>query len=60
MLSQSVGASSFVQRDEYFKGVPIYIVQVQESSTTKSSMLNNYFKLLALLIVFGQIVHAIF
>jgi len=40
-ISQSVGAHSFLQRSEYFKGVPIYIVQVQD--TPRNLMLEQYF-----------------
>ena len=40
-VSQFIGVRSFVQRSEYFKGVPIYIVQVPESS--RNLFVENYF-----------------
>ena len=53
-VSQSVGASSFAQRDEFFKGVPVYIVQVQESQ--RNILSEQYFKVSGTLdSIFGKI-----
>ena len=53
-VSQSVSASSFAQRNEYFKGVPIYIVQVQQ--TPRNILAEQYFKATGMLdSIFGKI-----
>lgn len=53
-FSQSLGASSFAQRDEFFKGVPIYIVQVQQNQRTLLS--EQYFKVSGTIdSIFGKI-----
>ena len=52
-VSQFIGVRSFVQRSEYFKGVPIYIVQVPESPRNLF-VETLFYILLALSIVFGQ------
>ena len=53
-VSQSVGASSFAQRNEFFKGVPIYIVQVQQSQ--RNILAEQYFKVTGTLdSIFGKI-----
>ena len=41
-ISQSVGAHSFLQRSEYFKGVPIYVVQI--NNQPRNIILEQYFK----------------
>jgi hypothetical protein len=56
-VSQSVGASSFAQRDEFFKGVPIYIVQVQESQ--RNILSEQYFKVSGTIdSIFGKIIQS--
>ena len=40
-VSQSIGARSFIQTNEYFKGVPIYIVQTTENP--RNIVLDQYF-----------------
>jgi len=48
-------SSSFLQRDEYFKGVPIYIVQTINTPTNIA--VNQYFNLLGLLdVTYGRFI----
>jgi len=48
-------SSSFLQRDEYFKGVPIYIVQTINAPTNIA--VNQYFNLLGLLdVTYGRFI----
>ena len=50
--------SSFLQRNEYFKGVPIYIVQVSE--TSRSLLKERYFTVVNLLDTFyGKIINVL-
>ena len=51
-------AASFLQRNEYFKGVPIYIVQVSE--TSRSLLKERYFRVVNLLDTFyGKIINVL-
>jgi len=46
-LSQGVGARSFIQTNEYFKGVPIYIVQVMDNP--RNLLFEQYFSAIGIL-----------
>ena len=57
-ISQSVGAHSFLQRSEYFKGVPIYIVQVRD--TPRNLVIEQYFNTVgAIDTAWGKIIHSL-